>query len=197
MSPAVTVSDNFFGHTIPLGNLRFWPKIKVNFFWIFFHKSVLGSPDITLGNFKVHPSARSQAETSGKLAWTPYFNKLLPSIFYQVRRQERAILASTYYTGCVHSILSQNFDVARRRHFGQFFQPYYMLRFNPKFDMHWLRTKQNREWFASNLKRVLKILVSLLVHLNIYQLLCNSSKFTRNYPLLPHERNVCILSSWT
>ena len=25
----------------------------------------------------------------------------------------------------------------------------YMLRFNPKWDMHWLRTKQNREWFAS------------------------------------------------
>ena len=24
-----------------------------------------------------------------------------------------------------------------------------MLRFNPKWDMHWLRTKQNREWFAS------------------------------------------------
>ena len=23
-----------------------------------------------------------------------------------------------------------------------------MLRFNPKWDMHWLRTKQNREWFA-------------------------------------------------
>ena len=44
-------------------------------------------------------------------------------------------------------------------------------------------------------KRVFKILVSLLVHLNIYQLLCNSSKFTRNYPLLPHERNVCIMSS--
>ena len=41
----------------------------------------------------------------GKLASTPYFNKLLPSIFRQVRRQERAILASTYYTGCVHSIL--------------------------------------------------------------------------------------------
>ena len=27
--------------------------------------------------------------------------------------------------------------------------PNYMLRFNPKWDMHWLRTKQNREWFAS------------------------------------------------
>ena len=26
---------------------------------------------------------------------------------------------------------------------------HYMLRFNPKWDMHWLRTKQNREWFAS------------------------------------------------
>ena len=24
-----------------------------------------------------------------------------------------------------------------------------MLIFNPKWDMHWLRTKQNREWFAS------------------------------------------------
>ena len=70
-----------------------------------------------------------------------------------------------------------------------------MLRFNPKWDMHWLRTKQNRECLLQ--KRVLKILVSLLVHLNIYQLLCNSSKSTSNYPLLPHERNVCIMSSWT
>ena len=26
---------------------------------------------------------------------------------------------------------------------------YSMLRFNPKWDMHWLRTKQNREWIAS------------------------------------------------
>ena len=25
----------------------------------------------------------------------------------------------------------------------------YLLRFNPKWDMHKLRTKQNREWFAS------------------------------------------------
>ena len=37
-------------------------------------------------------------------------------------------MASTYYTGCVHSILGQNFDVARRRHSANFFQPYYTLR---------------------------------------------------------------------
>ena len=119
---------NFSAVLYPQEICDFWPKIRVNFFWIFFHKSVLGSPDITLGNFQVHPSDRSQAETSGKLASTSYFNKLLPSIFWQVRRQERAILASTYYTLCVHSILGQNFDIARRRHFGQFFRPYYTLR---------------------------------------------------------------------
>ena len=39
---------------------------------------------------------------------------------------------------------------------------------------------QNRIESGLLQKRVLKILVSLLVHLNIYQLLCNSSKFTRN-----------------
>ena len=57
-----------------------------------------------------------------KLASTPYFNKLLPSIFRKVRQQERAILASTYYTGHVHSILGRNLNVARRRRFGQFFR---------------------------------------------------------------------------
>ena len=56
-----------------------------------------------------------------KLASTPYFNKLLPSIFRQVMRQERAILGSTYYTGCVQLILGQNLNVARRRRFGQIF----------------------------------------------------------------------------
>ena len=25
----------------------------------------------------------------------------------------------------------------------------YTMRFNPKWDMHWLRTKQNSKWFAS------------------------------------------------
>ena len=58
----------------------------------------------------------------------PYFTKLLTSIFRQVRRWEQAILPSTYYTGRVHSILIQNFNVARRRRFGQFFRPYYTLR---------------------------------------------------------------------
>ena len=31
------------------------------------------------------------------------------------------------YTGCVHSILGQNLNVARRRRFGPFFSPYYTL----------------------------------------------------------------------
>ena len=37
-------------------------------------------------------------------------------------------MASTYYTGCVHSIFFQNFNVARRRQFSEFFSPYYTLR---------------------------------------------------------------------
>ena len=57
-----------------------------------------------------------------------YFNKLLPSIFRQVKRQEQAILASPYYNGCAHSILGQNLNIARHRRFGQFFSPYYTLR---------------------------------------------------------------------
>ena len=63
-----------------------------------------------------------------KLDSTPNFNKLLPSIFRQSRRQERAILASTYYTRCVHLILGQNLNIARRRRFGQIFSPYYTLK---------------------------------------------------------------------
>ena len=39
-------------------------------------------------------------------------HKLLTSIFKQARRWEQAILPSTYYTGCVHSILGQHFAVA-------------------------------------------------------------------------------------
>ena len=46
----------------------------------------------------------------------------------QVWRLEQAILPSTYYTGRVHSILYLNLNGARRRRFGQFFQPYYTLR---------------------------------------------------------------------
>ena len=46
----------------------------------------------------------------------------------QVRQQERAIFASTYCTGRVHSILGQNLNIAGRRRFFQFFSPYYTLR---------------------------------------------------------------------
>ena len=106
----------------------FCRKSRSIFFGFFFHKSELGSLDNALSKFYFHSSAGSYSESSGKLGWTHYFNKLLPSIFWQVRRQERAILASTYYIGCVHSILGQNFDVACRRRFGQFFRPYYTLR---------------------------------------------------------------------
>ena len=67
-------------------------------------------------------------KSEGKVSLdTLFFNKLLPSIIRQVRRWELAILASTYYTGPVHSILGQNLNVARRRRFGQFFSPYYTL----------------------------------------------------------------------
>ena len=38
------------------------------------------------------------------------------------------MLASTYYTGCVHSILFQIFNVERRRQFSEFFSTYYTLR---------------------------------------------------------------------
>ena len=39
------------------------------------------------------------------------------------------------------------------------------LRFNPKWNMHWLRTKQNREWFAS--KACSQNSGFSLVHLNV------------------------------
>ena len=55
-------------------------------------------------------------------------HKLLTSFFRQIRRWEQAKLPSTYYTGCVYSILGQHFNGARRRDFGQFFQPYYTIR---------------------------------------------------------------------
>ena len=44
------------------------------------------------------------------------------------------MLASTYYTGCVHSILFQIFNVERRRQFSEFFSTYYTLR---KFVIFW------------------------------------------------------------
>ena len=50
----------------------------------------------------------------------PYVNKLARSVFRQVKGSELAILASTYYTGRVHSILGQNLNIARHPHFGQF-----------------------------------------------------------------------------
>ena len=98
-------------------------KSRSIFDGFFFQKSVLGSSDKTLSNFQVCLSSGLQAKKSLTLASAPYFNKLLPSIFRQVRRQEQAILASTYYTGCVHSILFQIFNVARRRQFSKFFSP--------------------------------------------------------------------------
>ena len=42
-------------------------------------------------------------------------------------RWEQAIWLSKYYNGHVHSILGQNLNGARRRHFGQFFRPYIPL----------------------------------------------------------------------
>ena len=106
----------------------FGRKSRSIFVGFFFQKSVLGGPDNTLSNIQVCLSSGLQAKKSLTLASTPYFNKLLPSIFRQVRRQERAILASTYYTGCVHSISFPNFNVARRRQFSEFFSPYCTLR---------------------------------------------------------------------
>ena len=118
------------GHTIyPQEFLDFSLKIKVKIFGIFSHKPVLGSPDNTLTKFQVHQNTLSQAKKSKQLASSKaYFNKLLTSIFRQVRRWEQAILQSTYYTGCVHSILIQNFNINRCRPFGHFFRPYYTLR---------------------------------------------------------------------
>ena len=51
----------------------------------------------------------------------PYFNKLARSVFRQVRRSELAILASTYYTGRVHSILGRNLNIARHPPFWSIF----------------------------------------------------------------------------
>ena len=52
MLPAIAVSANFFHHTITLGNFWFLAENRGQFFGgIFFHKSVLGSPDDTLSNF--------------------------------------------------------------------------------------------------------------------------------------------------
>ena len=127
----VASSANFFS---PYYTIRkfviFGRKSGSIFGGIFFQKSVLGSHDNKLSNFSVCltwvPDYRQKK--SIKFASAPYFNKLLPSIFRQVRQQERAILASTYYTGCVHSILFQIFNVERRRQFSEFFSPYYTLR---------------------------------------------------------------------
>ena len=57
-------------------------------------------------------------------------------MFRQGRRQERAILASTYYTGRVHSILGQNLSIARSRRFGQFFSPLGIFDFWPKIEVN-------------------------------------------------------------
>ena len=40
----------------------------------------------------------------------------------QVKRSEQAILPSTYYTGCVHSILGKNLNGARSYRFVNFFR---------------------------------------------------------------------------
>ena len=50
------------------------------------------------------------------------------------------MLTSTYYTGCVHSILFQIFNVERRRQFSEFFSPYYTLR---KFVIFWSKIEVN------------------------------------------------------
>ena len=64
---------NFFAILYPQEIFDFWPNVEVNYFWIFFQKSVLGSPGNSLSNFQAHPNAGSQVETGGKLASTPLF----------------------------------------------------------------------------------------------------------------------------
>ena len=68
----------FFAILQPYEIFDFWLKIEINIFWTFFHKSILRSPDNALCNFQVHPNTGSYAKTSKKLAWPPYFKKLLP-----------------------------------------------------------------------------------------------------------------------
>ena len=126
--PASPVQQIFLPYYTLRKFVIFGRKSRSIFGGFFFQKSVLGGPDNTLSNFQVCLCSGLQAKKSFKLASAPYFNKLLPSIFRQVSQHQRAILASTYYTGCVHSILFQNFNVARRRQFSEFFFPYYTLR---------------------------------------------------------------------
>ena len=127
--PPSPVQRIFSRHTIPLGNLWFFGRKSRSILGGFFSRNlyevVLIIPSATFRSVWV-PDYRQKKVS--RWASTPYFNKLLPSIFRQVRQQERAILASTYYTGCVHSISFPNFNVARRRQFGEFFSPYYTLR---------------------------------------------------------------------
>ena len=123
---------------------KFWifGRKSVNFFLIFFWKSIPDSPVIPSVTFRpIRAPDHRQKRVPSWPRNLDFFNNMLPSIFRQVRRQEQAILASTYYAGRVHSILVRNFNVARRRRFGEFFSPYYTLR---KF---WIFGRKSRSIF--------------------------------------------------
>ena len=119
----------FFGHTIALGIFGFFAENQSQNFLGFFdiNRSYLVwiIPSLSCRPIRT-PAPRQNEQTVG--LGKPYFSKLLTSLCRQIRRWEHTILLSTYYTGCVHSILGQNLNGARRRRFGQFFRPYYSLR---------------------------------------------------------------------
>ena len=98
------------------------------FFWIFFQKSVLGRSDNTLSNFYGPSEHQIIGKSEGKFSLdTLFFNKLLPSIFRQVRRWDGHIGLNILYWTCTFNFRPK-FERRPPSPFQQFFSPYYKIK---------------------------------------------------------------------